>query len=61
MAPTFEEAMFYCKLHKDTQPCTRLFSEIWTDDGLCFTFNMLNSKELYHDGLETQTTYLRNF
>lgn len=59
MAPTLEEAMFFCKLHKDHQQCTGLFNEIWTDEGLCYTFNMLNSNELYHDGLETANKVLK--
>lgn len=27
--------------------CGALFQEIWTEQGLCFTFNIVNASELY--------------
>lgn len=49
LAPTFNETMFLCKFRNDFQPCHDMFREVITDEGLCFTFNMLNSQELYRD------------
>lgn len=49
MAPTFNETMFFCKFRNEFQPCHELFREVMTEEGLCFTFNVLNSQELYRD------------
>lgn len=49
MAPTFNETMFFCKFRNALQPCQELFKEVMTEEGLCFTFNVLNSQELYRD------------
>lgn len=49
MAPTFNDTMFFCKFRNVEQPCNKLFTEIMTEEGLCFTFNTLSSSELYRD------------
>lgn len=49
MAPTFNDTMFFCKFRNEFQPCHALFKEVMTEEGLCFTFNVLNSQELYRD------------
>lgn len=49
MAPTFNNTMFFCKFRNVFQPCSDLFKEVMTEEGLCFTFNVLNSQELYRD------------
>lgn len=49
VAPTFDETMFVCKWRNSLTNCSDIFEEIMTEEGLCFTFNVLNSKELYND------------
>jgi len=49
VAPTFNETMLYCNFRSEKNSCRNYFEEIMTDEGLCFTFNMLNAKELYRD------------
>lgn len=52
MAPRLEEIMYHCEFkgHKVT-PCTKWFKEVWTEEGLCYTFNMLNGSELYRKNM----------
>lgn len=61
IAPTFKETMLLCKFRNKLEYCSDYFEEIMTDEGLCFTFNMLNSKELYREGYVAQKKYLTNF
>lgn len=49
IAPKINSTMFRCKFRSYDIPCENLFSEVMTDVGLCFTFNMLNSRDLYRD------------
>ncbi len=49
-APTLNETMLLCKFRNKLEFCNKFFEEIVTDEGHCFTFNMLNSRELYREG-----------
>lgn len=49
IAPKINSTMFRCTYRSYDLPCKDLFSEVMTDVGLCFSFNMLNSRELYSD------------
>lgn len=49
LAANFEDTMFMCKFRNDIRMCSDYFQEIMTEEGLCFTFNVLNSKEIYKD------------
>lgn len=48
ISPQVSEFMYHCDFngHKTTY-CSKWFKEIWTEEGLCYTFNMLNGSELY--------------
>lgn len=48
MAPKLSDIMYHCEFngHK-TSKCANWFNEVWTEEGVCYTFNMLNASELY--------------
>lgn len=47
-APSFNDTMFICKFRNTINYCQEYFEEIMTEEGLCFTFNVLNGSELYN-------------
>lgn len=50
MATDFSDTMFHCKFRNALQTCDQLFKEVITEEGICYTFNALNTDELYHKG-----------
>lgn len=48
MAPKVSDIMYHCEFngHKSAD-CSKWFKEVWTEEGLCYTFNMLNASELF--------------
>lgn len=50
MAPSLNETVRVCTLKEDdNDTCSELFVPISTEEGLCFSFNALNSNEIYTD------------
>lgn len=49
VAPSFNDTMFFCKWRNDYPPCRDLFSPVLTEEGVCYTFNDLNSEDIYTD------------
>lgn len=49
VGPTFDETMFLCRW-RDRQPFCPFFKPILTEEGMCYTFNALNSEEIYREG-----------
>ncbi|GAB0099479.1 pickpocket protein 28 [Sergentomyia squamirostris] len=49
MAPTAEEILFFCKWRNTPDTCEDLFTDILTEEGFCYTFNALNSSEIYRE------------
>lgn len=41
------ETIFQCMWRSSHVPCSEYFSEIFTEEGLCSTFNMLDSSDIY--------------
>lgn len=64
IAPTFAETVYLCKLQDEYTTCDELFQEVWTDEGLCFTFNLLNgddiTSELYVTIATIQMIFFKN-
>ena len=48
-APNFTDTMFFCKWRNEAGLCEQWFEPIFTEEGLCFTFNVLDSREMYRD------------
>lgn len=49
VAPTFNDTMFFCKWRNENNFCTAFFQPILTEEGVCYTFNVLNSRDIYTD------------
>ncbi|KAL1122049.1 hypothetical protein AAG570_003455 [Ranatra chinensis] len=48
VAPSLENSLLACKWKNNVfQNCSTLFTPIITEDGLCYTFNMLDASELF--------------
>lgn len=45
--PTLQDVIFQCTWHGKKSTCTDYFHPIWTSEGLCFTFNLLNASDFY--------------
>lgn len=43
------DSLHNCKWHGDDKDCSTLFRPILTENGICFTFNSLNSRDIYSD------------
>lgn len=46
MAPQFDETVVACKFADRWVECDKLLFPIFTEDGLCFTFNALNMHDI---------------
>lgn len=46
-----------CNWRGQTVRCTSLFSEVITDQGICYTFNMLNHNDLWTDLIDDSFQY----
>lgn len=59
VAPSFDEMLWRCKwMSVPGTTCKDLFSPTLTEEGLCYTFNMLDSPELFNE--EAQSSHYLN-
>ena len=47
IAPSFDEVLFFCRWRNEPTQCRKFFSEMWTSDGLCYTFNAIKPTDIY--------------
>lgn len=50
MAPDIAESLIECKFRAKEHLCKSMFQDIITEDGLCFTFNLLTHEEMFYNG-----------
>jgi acid-sensing ion channel, other len=46
---TLSETTLFCKWRNTVEDCSKYFTEIVTEEGFCYTFNALNSSELFKE------------
>lgn len=49
VAPTYNDTMFFCKWRNEVNFCDAFFRTTMTEEGVCYTFNALNSRDIYTD------------
>lgn len=47
---SLDDSMMFCKWRDSLVRCSKFFNEILTDQGICFSFNMLDYKEMFRGG-----------
>ncbi|XP_056638388.1 pickpocket protein 28-like [Diorhabda sublineata] len=60
VAPQFEEIFFTCSWTLLNETCYNLFTPIITEEGLCFTFNMLDRSELFRENVYLHSDYMQH-
>ncbi|EFA08873.2 Pickpocket protein 28-like Protein [Tribolium castaneum] len=58
IAPPFSEVFFACKWTSLNETCSNFFSPMLTEDGMCFTFNMLDRSELFTNAVYLHGDYM---
>lgn len=48
---SLNETTLFCKWRNSVNYCTEFFSEIITEEGFCYTFNVLDASELFRDDI----------
>lgn len=49
IAPRMFGTLMVCVFRNEQHHCNEQFKHVITEEGICYTFNMLNSNELYRD------------
>lgn len=48
LAAPMNETVLFCAVSNSVLPCGEFFKEIITEEGICYTFNMLNASEIFN-------------
>lgn len=57
MALSFNDTLSECEWQNQVTPCSKLFTRVMTEQGLCFAFNALNTHELYTEMYDFGTLF----
>ncbi|KAG5868931.1 hypothetical protein JTB14_024684 [Gonioctena quinquepunctata] len=60
LRPTAESTFFFCTFMDESEECSDLFVPIVLDDGICYTFNILDRQEIYKDDVMHYNNHHRN-
>ncbi|XP_055305956.1 pickpocket protein 28-like, partial [Sitodiplosis mosellana] len=60
IAPNLTSVIVSCSWNLQMENCESHFSPTITDEGLCFTFNALNSDEIYTDAMAPEMMIVKN-
>ncbi|XP_017770397.1 PREDICTED: pickpocket protein 28-like [Nicrophorus vespilloides] len=60
ISPNYEDVFLICFWIGEPFYCKSIFTPILTDEGVCFTFNMLDRKELFNDDMLIFKDYLQH-
>ena len=57
IAIPFDEIFSSCVYHSITLHCNKVFFEVRTDEEICYSFNMLNHKDILNDIIDDSLKY----
>ncbi|XP_018568328.1 pickpocket protein 28-like [Anoplophora glabripennis] len=60
IAPQFDDVFFGCKWTLLNESCYNLFTPSMTEDGLCFTFNVLDRSDIFRKNVDLYKDYLEH-
>ncbi|XP_017770444.1 PREDICTED: pickpocket protein 28-like [Nicrophorus vespilloides] len=60
VAPQFEEVLMMCKWTNMNETCSNLYTTVLTEDGICFTFNMLDRDDIYTNEVYHNKDFLKH-
>ncbi|CAH1154735.1 unnamed protein product [Phaedon cochleariae] len=60
LKPSFSEVFSICQFMGHDVECEDLFVPVVVDEGICYTFNMLNREDIYKDNVYYYSDYLQN-
>lgn len=49
IAPKYVDSVLHCTWLYGSEECSHVFEPIITEEGICFAFNALNSRDVYTD------------
>ena len=52
IAVPFNKTFIYCRWRSKTENCSKIFTEVITEEGICYTFNVLDGKELFRSVID---------
>lgn len=59
LTPRLSPTLFLCKWRNEPLPCSDVFAQILTEEGICYTFNNMEQEEIFREeNLHTNFRYI---